>query len=861
MKAIVYAIILSLVVVIALPAVSLGKERTKVYYRIHEASFKKAGQAEAEAKALNAKGYKAYYRKVRIPGKGVWYRVYVGQYNNPDSAAKAAVEMKQKHAIDYAAVERSDFSSRKEIAPASKNGKDRKTVAAKTSADAKNGKKSSPDQKVLSSLKGKERKPVAAVTAPTVRDDKVAVTPKKEQESAKPSEPPVAPPAPPPPPPARPSAPIEPQTRDPIFNAAMQDFQARRYESALVNLKKLHASRPSDPVIREKVLRRLADTHFFLGEKNGKQDYFNAVDYYKEILNSYPDIREGNDLVYLRMAKCYDQLNFFYEANQSLDKLAARYPESPYAADAMFMAADMFNKLGKVKEATEKAQAYLKKYPDGAQAKNAYFIVADGYYRLNQPANADIWYGEALKKWPDLSDIPRFMLLDLGYHYYRSRRFSEANDIFSYYVSMYPADEWSRMAMLAMGRTLAELNQAPLALKVFSRVIEKYPETNEAKEAAIAMAGIGVDKPGLKIPTFMAAVENYREPIAAYDNILTKTPEGDMSEQVLALKGHGLLKAGRYKEAFDVYSVYLKKYPKGKYLDEVLRNYKLLATRLVGLYYDKGDHVAVADMYFAAFVKGKHGNADADTYSKIGESLKVVGLYDDASSVYNELAKAATSTQNENKAILAMAEIDMLKGKYKDAEQKLQSILNQTKNKDMAVMNKAKAMMADVTFHQGLYDRAVQSYRDILNKTKSVEEGLPIYDKYADALKEKNMCALAIRYYQKIIESAGKDEKKYSPRYLADAYMGLGDCYFAEKRFKEGLAMYRQAITYVPEQGRKMWSIYRIGKESWRLQDYPEADKAFGLLKASQDGPFWSKVVEYQTESEKWSKKYSRYLK
>ncbi len=861
MKTIVSAIILSLVAVIALSAVSSGKEQTKAYYRIHEASFKKAAQAEAEVKALNAKGYKAYYKKVKIPGKGLWYRVYVGQYNSPDSAAKAAVEMKQKHAIDYAAVERSDFSSRKEIAPASNNKKETKAAAAKVSAPVKNSSKSNADRSSRDSQGVNERKPVAAASASAAQREKEAAAPKKEQAAAKPPEPTAALPAPPPPPPARPAVPIEPQTRDPIFNTAMQDFQARRYESALVNLKKLNASRPSDPVIREKVLRRLADTHFFLGEKNGKQDYFNAVDYYKEILNSYPDVREGNDLVYLRMAKCYDQLNFFYEANQSLDKLAARYPESPYAADAMFMAADMFNKLGKVKEASEKAQAYLKKYPDGAQAKYAHFIVAEGYYRQNQPANADIWYGEALRKWPDLSDIPRFMLLDLGYHYYRSRRFGEANDIFSYYVSMYPDDDWSKMAMLAMGRTLAELNQAPLALKVFSRVIEKYPESKEAKEAAVAMAGIGVEKPGLKIPTFMAAVENYREPITAYDNILTKTPEGDMSEQVLAMKGHALSKVGRYKEAFDVYGAYLKKYPKGKYLDEVLRNYRLLATRLVDMYYDKGDHVAVADMYFAAFVKGKHGSADSDTYFKIGESLKAVSLYDDASLVYNELTKAATSTQNENKAIMAMVEIDMLKGKYKDAEQKLQSILSQTKNKDVAVMNKAKAMMADVTFHQGLYDRAVQSYRDILNKTKSVEEGLPIYDKYADALKEKNMCALAIRYYQKIIEAAGKDEKKYSPRYLADAYMGLGDCYFAEKRFKEGLAMYRQAMNYVPEQGQKLWSIYRIGKESWRLQDYPEADKAFGLLKASQDGPFWSKIVEYQTESDKWSKKYSQYLK
>ena len=185
-------------------------------------------------------------------------------------------------------------------------------------------------------------------------------------------------------------------------------------------------------------MRRLADTHYFLGEKKGKQDYFNAIDYYKEILNNYPDVREGNDQAYFRMAKCYEYLKFFYEAYQSLEKLSTRYPDSPYAADAMFMAADIFNRLGKLKEASEKGLAYLKKYPDGAHAKNVHFIVADCYYRLNQPANADIWYAQALKKWPDLSDVPKFMLMDLGYHYYRSRKFSQANDVFSYYISLYP---------------------------------------------------------------------------------------------------------------------------------------------------------------------------------------------------------------------------------------------------------------------------------------------------------------------------------------------------------------------------------------------------------------------------------------
>jgi hypothetical protein len=75
------------------------------------------------------------------------------------------------------------------------------------------------------------------------------------------------------------------------------------------------------------------------------------------------------------------------------------------------------------------------------------------------------------------------------------------------------------------------------------------------------------------------------------------------------------------------------------------------------------------------------------------------------------------------------------------------------------------------------------------------------------------------------------------------------------------MAMYHQAMSYIPEQGRKMWSIYRVGQEYLKVEDYPEANKAFGLLKAGEDSAFWSKVVEYRTDSGKWSAKYSNYLK
>ena len=86
-------------------------------------------------------------------------------------------------------------------------------------------------------------------------------------------------------------------------------------------------------------------------------------------------------------------------------------------------------------------------------------------------------------------------------------------------------------------------------------------------------------------------------------------------------------------------------------MDEVLRNYRLNATQLVNEYYSKGDHVAVADLYYATSIHGLTRSVDFDTLFKIGDSLKRTNLYEDAALVFNELAKSANNTQNENKAI------------------------------------------------------------------------------------------------------------------------------------------------------------------------------------------------------------------
>lgn len=856
--------IAAIMLAIVLGAFPAAAESGKTF-SLHTASYKTEKGASSDVRHLREKGYGAYFRKVSIPGKGVWYRVYAGSYESREKAAKAAGALKKSGIASFVSIERQQKPAEvkeKAVAPA-KNKKEAVKSAPEKKKEETQGKKpasaavKAPDaaengKRAKAADNGKGLPVSAKVLPPPPEKKQIAENRPQASTTSVPAVPAKT---------TEPAAVSPVPSGNPLYDEAMKDFQAGLYEKAANNLKKLHAVKQTDPVLREHVLRRLADAFFFLGEMRGKQDYFNAVDYYKQILNDYPDPRPGNDLVYDRLSKCNWNLKFYYEAVQSLERLTMRYPESPYVPDALFRSAEILSLLGKLKEAIDKSQVYVNKYPEGAHAKKATFIIADCYYRLSQPENAETWYAQAQKKWSDLSDLPKYIIIDFGYHKYRYRKFSDAVDVFSYYISLYPADAWTKPVMLAMARSLAEMNQEATALKVYSQVMERYPESREAMEASVAMAALGVEKPGIRLPLYLAGVDNYQEPIIAYGLMLKKNPERDVVELILNQRSIAFAKIGRYRESIEVCLELLRQYPQGAYRNEALKNFKANALYLVNESYGKSDYVAVSDLYYRVAYHGMTKDMDFDTLFKVGDSLKMIGLYNDALSVFNDLSKMSTTLENETRTIIAMAEIEKMLGRDKEAEQKLLGILNQSKQKDSKAYRAAKAIMADIMYNRGSYDSAIESYKEALMKSGENEETLSAYENYADALKAKNMCSQASANYKKVIDAAGRNENKYPARMIAGAYMGMGDCLFKEKKFDEGMAMYEKGMKYITADDRKMWSVYRVAQEAMKASNYPLAEKSFAQLKASSDSAFWTKIGEYTVESGKWSEKHAEYLK
>ncbi len=83
----------------AKPAPSKASPKTakpKRFYTVQVASMRSPTEAQKFVKYLRDKGYEAFYRKVTLPQKGTWYRVYVGRFKSLSEARAFGEKLKKR---------------------------------------------------------------------------------------------------------------------------------------------------------------------------------------------------------------------------------------------------------------------------------------------------------------------------------------------------------------------------------------------------------------------------------------------------------------------------------------------------------------------------------------------------------------------------------------------------------------------------------------------------------------------------------------------------------------------------------------------------------------------------------------------
>ncbi len=560
------------------------------------ASYQNIKGAIEEANSLKARGFEAYYEKVEIPEKGLWYRVFVVQ-NEQGSKKPGTLEKRKRSPGKVPPTKDPAVRQADGVTPPSPQ---------QEPAIQKREIKGSPERLQAILKKGIVSAAEKGKPAPSPERKEIREKDKGKDETERSSR----------------SGSPEPLRHEP----ARAEFEAGHYERAAALLTALLAQKANDAALHENSLRGLADCYNHLAGTGDRNSNARAVAIYKNILHYYPDPRTGNDLAYFRLAGFLEREGKDEEAYLAYENLAQKYPESAHAPDALFKLGEILCRTKRFNHATAKLSSYLAKYPDGHHASLSRFLLGYCLRQVNAQADGALWYRNALNRENNVELLPAEVLYDLGVFLFSHQEYARAAEFFSFCLNLYPEEVSKKSAMLYLGRSFYALQQFPSALKIFSLLLESYPETVEANESILFLANIGVLKPSIDVNVCLAGWEYYRNPMETYDWMRRRYPGGRLEEWLRYQKGYALWKAGRFQESFDLYRRLLEDFRHGA-LEGKSKAYLLAnAKRLIEDAYGKGQDLAVADLYYKLENHVASSPEFSDLFRKAGISLQRLGL-------------------------------------------------------------------------------------------------------------------------------------------------------------------------------------------------------------------------------------------
>ena len=841
-----------------------GQQSHNLYYTVQIASYKNIKSSYHMSESMKKKGWEPFYNTIDIPGSGRWHRLLVGKYDSRKEAMQAGEKLKRQGLITKVLIHEleKEVNNLSKKAVVSKKTSSitarRDTLAGKpkeTSMPVEESKKKNTlvdtkiqheepvklrvdrgdaiRKKIISGIKEEEIDKKRAVHKINVPSKETPVSPTENKEK-----------------------------KDSLYDRALLDFQSGQYDDAVKKLTEIIENNPANVKQKEMVLRYLADCYYMLGEKDGdKKNYLKAIDYYRYIIQFYPDSQKNNILVTYRMAKSYDNLKLYYQGIKEYKNLYTKYSASAYAEESLFMVGKMLFATRKYEEAIEEFKKYVETYPNGKYVTDAYLRIGDSYTQLHKFDAADVWYGKALQKWPCLEDVSKDILMKVGSNYFRVGKYDRAREIFFVYTNLFPEDKECPDALYKLAQSYIGLDQLSLGLKVLTQVIERYPKSKEARDCAVMMANMGISDPGLNVPVYiLSSLEQYRNPIDTYECMISKVSQPEMKEEILYQKGDAFFRKQKYREAFDTFTLLLNRYRWGKYKDAVRKNLVVCAGHLVDQNYSKKDYIAVSDIYFKAIKEGLSEDYGFETLFKVGISLKNTGLITLAISIFEEIKGRCKTTSDTERVSLALAEIDCNQGRFDSAKKIALNILKKQPLTDEIILVKTKQLLGDICYQEGLFKKAAGFYADVLGSGKDCDRIDVVYKRYADSLKEMGFSPSAIMNYKKAISVCKKMNSAYCKPIIIGAYEGLGDCFYNTGKYQKGISMYKQSLAYVSEDEQNLWTLYEIGRGYMKTNDEISADMAFKSLTDKSRGEFWARVIDYYREDQNWSERYGEYL-
>ncbi|MCX7982177.1 MAG: tetratricopeptide repeat protein [Syntrophales bacterium] len=348
------------------------------------------------------------------------------------------------------------------------------------------------------------------------------------------------------------------------------------------------------------------------------------------------------------------------------------------------------------------------------------FEIASCYENLNERELARDTYRKAVELDPTSGIAPLEVLYEEGFKAYKRKEFSRAMRIFSHYHTLYP--KFRAQAYYFMACCLMELKQYRRAMYFFDIVIKEYPETIFATESLLALGNIGLIKPKIKVPLYLAGFDFALNPISAYNEVLKRDLPPDRKEQVLLSKAFGYMSMERPDLAHRVLVECVRKFAHGPYRAQARLALSRNLPSVLRMYEEKKDDLSILGVFFQVTSLNLPFPSDINMVKAIARAFKSLGFMEELQH-FLKVARVKVASKDVAEVDRMISEINRpAQGKTEPSCEDFYREYQMAKERGSVPSSSLTLSVAECLFRSGRYGQSIPYYDYVVKYTQEMGE-------------------------------------------------------------------------------------------------------------------------------------------
>ncbi|HID05935.1 MAG TPA: tetratricopeptide repeat protein [Armatimonadetes bacterium] len=268
--------------------------------------------------------------------------------------------------------------------------------------------------------------------------------------------------------------------------------------------------------------------------------------------------------------------------------LLEHFPQSNIAPAGLFALGAVHYAQEKFKDAADAYGQLIQRFPNDKLVAEAHYWRANALWALKRMEEAYNEFTAFLKSNPQDADKRCMALYRSGLYLYESKRYDEAEKVFSKLATQHSESELADDALYQLGWVYLDAQRIDDALKAFQRLIQKHPQSEYIAEANFligealfmqkkfmdalpfyeraAQLATGRDeeltgKAQYKRAWTLLRLKKLTEALAAFQQVIDKPVEAEIKADALLQIGYLQFQQGKYADALSAFERILKEYP------------------------------------------------------------------------------------------------------------------------------------------------------------------------------------------------------------------------------------------------------------------------------------------------------------